>query len=215
MSMSLSLCGLGILIFVVSYLFGSIPNGYLAGRFSGVDVRSQGSGNIGATNVMRVLGKPWGFAVFFLDALKGFVAVRIALLLVSYIAGAARYAEFYAILAAASCVLGHSFPVWLRFKGGKGVATSAGAIFGVMPIAAIAIFIVWVIMFEVTRYVSVASVVAALALPVAVAVLVKMGRTQGMVLLYFSAVMTLLVVWRHRANLARLRNGTEQRYPRK
>ncbi len=202
-------------VFAVGYLFGSIPNGYLAGRVADVDVRQHGSGNIGATNVFRVLGKRWGFAVFFLDALKGFVAVRVALLLVSRVPDASQYAEFYAILAAAVCVMGHTFPVWLRFKGGKGVATSAGAILGVMPIAAIAIFLVWLLVFETTRYVSVASVTAAVALPVVVAVLVQMGRTQGVVLLYFSMAMTAMVVWRHRSNFARLRDGTEQRFTRK
>jgi glycerol-3-phosphate acyltransferase PlsY len=201
-------------VVMVGYLCGSVPNGYLAGRLRGVDVRKHGSGNIGATNVLRVLGKPWGFAVFFLDALKGFIAVRVALLIAGRTLGAEGYAEFYAILAAATCVLGHSFPFWLKFKGGKGVATSAGAIFGVMPIAAIAIFLVWLIVFQITRYVSVASVIAALALPVAVAILVARGA-HGMVLLYFSLAMTLVVVWRHRANLVRLRNGTEQRFARK
>ena len=203
------------LISLIGYLFGSIPNGYIAGRLRGIDVRQHGSGNIGATNVLRVLGKPWGFAVFFADALKGFVAVRVAIALVAQVPELQAYAEFYAILAAAACITGHSFPVWLRFKGGKGVATSAGAIFGVMPIAAFAIFLVWVIVFKTTRYVSVASVAAALALPVSVGVLVWLGRTQGMVLLYFSSLMTALVVWRHRSNFARLRAGTEQRFSRK
>ena len=202
-------------IFAMSYLLGSIPNGYIAGKLSGIDVRKHGSGNIGATNVLRVLGKPWGFAVFFADAFKGFLAVRLALLAIAPSPGLAAYSEFYAILAAAACITGHSFPVWLGFKGGKGVATSAGAIFGVMPIAAIAIFFVWLFVFKTTRYVSVASVSAALALPVSVGVLVWMGKTQGMVLLYFSAAMTALVVWRHRSNFARLRAGTEQRFTRK
>lgn len=200
--------------FVLGYLLGSIPNGFLAGRISGIDVRQHGSGNIGATNVLRVLGKPWGFGVFFADALKGFIAVRLALLLVARTPGAADYSEFYAILAAAACVFGHSFPVWLKFKGGKGVATSAGAIFGVMPIAAITIFLVWLLIFETTRYVSLASVIAATALPFAIAVLIRMGKTQGVVLFYFSAAMTALVVWRHRSNLVRLWNGTEQRFTR-
>lgn len=202
-------------VVLLSYLLGSIPNGYLAGRLRGIDLRKEGSGNIGATNALRVLGKSWGYGVFFADALKGFVAVRLALWIVSHSVGLANYSEFYAILAAASCVAGHSFPVWLRFKGGKGVATSAGAIFGVMPIAAVAIFLVWVLVFEITRYVSLASVVAALALPIAVAILIWLGRTQGVVLFYFSVVMTALVVWRHRSNFARLRAGTEQRFPRK
>lgn len=205
---------LAFLVAMIGYLCGSVPTGYLAGRARGIDVRKQGSGNIGATNVLRVLGKRWGFAVFFLDALKGFIAVRAALLLVSRTPGAAGYLEFYAILAAACCVLGHSFPVWLKFKGGKGVATSAGAIFGIMPVAAVAIFLVWLLVFQTTRYVSVASIVAALSLPVAVAVLVARGA-HGLVLLYFSLVMTAIVVWRHRTNLVRLRAGTEQRFVRK
>ncbi|CAN5432776.1 glycerol-3-phosphate 1-O-acyltransferase PlsY [soil metagenome] len=204
-----------LIVVVMSYLFGSIPNGYLAGRLRRVDVRRHGSGNIGATNVLRVLGKPWGFAVFLLDALKGFAAVRVALLLVTRDLSAAPYAESFAILAAAACVCGHSYPVWLGFKGGKGVATSAGAIFGVMPIAAIAIFLVWVVVFQITRYVSVASILAAVALPLIVGLLVYLGRTQGTVLLYFSLAMTALVVWRHRSNFARLRAGTEQRFVRK
>ena len=199
----------------IAYLLGSMPSGYLAGRLSGVDVRQHGSGNIGATNVLRVLGKGWGFAVFAIDALKGFAAVRIALVLVGRTPDAGEYAEFYAILAAAACVAGHSFPVWLRFKGGKGVATSAGAILGVMPIAAVSIFLVWLVVFLTTRYVSLASIVAAVALPIIVAILVRLNYTQGYVLLYFSTVMTALVVWRHRSNISRLLTGTEQRFARK
>ena len=206
---------LTISIVALAYLVGSFPSGYLAGRLSGVDVRKHGSGNIGATNVLRVLGKRWGVAVFFADALKGFLAVRIALVVVGLTTGAAEYADFYAILAAAACVAGHSFPVWLRFKGGKGVATSAGAILGVMPVAAIAIFLVWLAVFLITRYVSLASITAALALPAVVAMLVRLNVTQGFVLFYFSLAMTALVVWRHRSNISRLLNGTEQRFARK
>ena len=202
-------------VILEAYLFGSIPNGYLAGRLSGVDVRKHGSGNIGATNVLRVLGKPWGFAVFFADALKGFLAVRLAIYLASRTPETVGYIEFYAIVAAAACVAGHSFPVWLRFKGGKGVATSAGSLAGVTPIAAFTIFCVWLVVFKVTRYVSLASIVAATALPVAVAVLIALQQTQGTVLFYFSVVMTALVVWRHRSNISRLMNGTEPRFARK
>ena len=198
-----------------AYLLGTIPAGYLAGRLAGVDVRKHGSGNIGATNVLRTLGKAWGFAVFAFDVLKGFVAVRLAIAIASRTPDAAGYIEFYAILAAAACVAGHSFPVWLRFKGGKGVATSAGSLAGVMPIAAFTIFLVWLVTFKVTRYVSLASIVAATALPVVVGVLVGMRMTQGTVLFYFSVLMTALVVWRHRSNISRLMNGTEPRFARK
>ena len=204
-----------LIITATSYLAGSIPFGYLAGKLAGIDIRKHGSGNIGATNVLRVLGKKWGAAVFFADAFKGFFAVRLALFIVSRDPETSAYSEFYAILAAAVCVAGHSFPAWLRFKGGKGVATSAGALFGVVPVAAFSIFVVWMIVFETTRYVSLASVVAAGALPVAVAVLVWMKQTEGIVLFYFSLAMTLLVVWRHRSNIARLLKGTEPRFARK
>lgn len=205
---------LTILIAACSYLLGSVPWGLIAARSRGIDIRKHGSGNIGATNVLRVVGKPWGIAVFVLDALKGFVAVRLAIWW-AHSAGAADYIEFYAILAAAACVVGHSFPVWLGFKGGKGVATSAGALFGIVPIAASVIFAVWLIVFQTTRYVSLASILAALALPLTVAVLVWLHLTQGLVLLYFTTAMTALVVWRHRSNIARILNGTEPRFTRK
>ncbi len=204
--MTLSLYVIGL-----SYLLGSIPFGYLAGRLAGVDVRTCGSGNIGATNVLRVVGKRWGYPVFLLDALKGFAAVRLAFMMVGRDPSASEFADFYAILAAAACVAGHSFPVWLRFKGGKGVATSVGALLGVVPIAAISIFLVWVLVFLITRYVSFASILAALTLPLVVALL---DRSRGHVLLFFSAAMTALVVWRHRPNIARLIAGTEPRFTR-
>jgi glycerol-3-phosphate acyltransferase PlsY len=207
-SLALAVCCLG-------YLFGSFPAGYFAGRITGVDVRSAGSGNIGATNVLRVLGKPWGYTVFFVDAFKGFAAVRLAFFLAGHLTFARPYAVYFAILAAVMCVVGHTFPIWLRFKGGKGVATSAGAIFGLMPLAAVIIFLVWVIVFEITRYVSLASLVAASALPATVALLIHWGIVDGVALLYFSTVLAILVVWSHRSNFSRLLKGTEQRFTRK
>ena len=189
--------------------------GYFAGRIAGIDVRSVGSGNIGATNVLRVLGKRWGYAVFFVDAFKGFAAVRLAFFLAEHLTIAHVHATYFAILAAVMCVIGHLYPIWLRFKGGKGVATSAGAIFGLMPLAAIIIFLVWVVIFEITRYVSVASLIAALALPVTVALLIHWEKIEGSGLLYFSMMLTFLVVWRHRSNFSRLLKGTEQRFLRK
>jgi len=204
----LAVCCLG-------YLFGSFPAGYFAGRIAGVDVRSVGSGNIGATNVLRVLGKPWGYTVFFVDAFKGFAAVRLAFFLAEHLSFTRPHAVYFAILAAVMCVVGHTFPIWLRFKGGKGVATSAGAIFGLMPLAAVIIFLVWVVVFEITRYVSVASLVAASALPATVALLIHWEMVDGVALLYFSTVLAILVVWRHRSNFSRLLKGTEQRFTRK
>jgi len=200
---------------IIGYLFGSFPAGYFAGRIAGIDIRSQGSGNIGATNVLRILGKRWGYAVFFVDAFKGFAAVRLTRFLTDHLMPANRYAEYFAILAAVLCVVGHTFPIWLRFKGGKGVATSAGAIFGLMSLAAVTVFLIWVIVFEITRYVSVASIVASAFLPVTVALFMRWNLIEGRGFLYFSTLMAILVVWRHRSNFSRLRNGTEQRFTRK
>ena len=206
---------LALTVCFIGYLFGSFPAGYFAGRIAGVDVRSLGSGNIGATNVLRVLGKRWGYAVFFVDAFKGFAAVRLALFLAEHAGPARAYAVYFAILAAVMCVIGHTFPIWLGFKGGKGVATSAGAVFGLMPLAAVIIFLVWVIVFEITRYVSVASLAAASALPVTVALLIYWNVIEGAALLYFSTVLVILVLWSHRSNFSRLLKGTEQRFTRK
>jgi glycerol-3-phosphate acyltransferase PlsY len=204
----LAFCALG-------YLFGSFPAGYLAGRLAGVDIRTLGSGNIGATNVLRVLGKQWGYPVFIVDAFKGFAAVRLTFFLVTYLPTAQPYAGYLAILTAMTCIVGHSFPVWLRFKGGKGVATSAGALFGLMPFAVPVIILIWIIVFETTRYVSVASIAAAISLPIVVGLFLRWRFLEGTALFYFSLLIALLVLWRHRSNFSRLLNGTEQRFSRK
>ncbi len=203
------------IIALLSYLFGSFPAGYFAGRIAGVDIRSFGSGNIGATNVLRALGKKWGYAVFFVDAFKGFCAVRLAVFLAEHSASAQPYAVHFGIFAGVMCVIGHMFPVWLKFKGGKGVATSAGVVFGLMPLAIVIVFLLWVLVFEITRYVSLASMVAACALPVTVALLMHWKIIEGIGLFYFAAVLAILVVWSHRSNFSRLLKGTEQRFTRR
>jgi glycerol-3-phosphate acyltransferase PlsY len=200
---------------LLGYLFGSFPAGYLAGRIAGIDVRTVGSGNIGATNVLRVLGKPWGYAVFFVDAFKGFAAVRLAFFVVQQSPLLKPYAEYFAILTGAMCIVGHNFPVWLGFKGGKGVATSAGTLFGLMPLVVPVILVIWVIVFETTRYVSVASMMAAISLPLVVGLFLRLRFLDGPALLYFSTAIALLVLWRHRSNFSRLLKGTEQRFTRK
>ena len=153
--------------------------------------------------------------MFFVDAFKGFAAVRVAFFLAEHLTFAHTHAVYFAIFAAVMCVVGHSFPIWLGFKGGKGVATSAGVVFGLMPLAAVIIFLVWVVVFETTRYVSVASLVAASALPVSVALMLYLEIIEGAGLLYFSTILAILVVWRHRSNFSRLLKGTEQRFTRK
>ena len=199
---------------LVGYLFGSLPTGHLVGRFLGVDISKHGSGNIGATNVLRVLGRRWGYFVFFIDTLKGFLAVRAAFYLVQIAKIGVERIELVGILAAVTCILGHTFPIWLRFRGGKGVATSAGALLGLMPAAIVAIFFVWLIIFQLTRYVSLASIGAAVALPVVVGILILRKSVTDAALLYFSVLIAGVVIWRHRSNLKRLLNGTERRFSR-
>ncbi len=200
---------------LVSYLLGSIPAGYLAGCIAGIDIRQSGSGNIGATNVTRVLGKRYGYPVFIVDFLKGLLAVSISILIEKRAQPVSVPTELFGIVAAISCVIGHSFPVWLSFKGGKGVATSMGALFGLVPFVALIGVAVWVITFEMTRYVSVASMTAALAVPISILILMPLTQTGGAVLLYFSICLAALVIFRHRSNLSRLVRGTEPRFKRK
>jgi glycerol-3-phosphate acyltransferase PlsY len=202
-------------IALLSYLLGSIPAGYLAGRIAGIDIRKVGSGNIGATNVTRTLGRRYGYPVFLVDFAKGAAAVGISILLAQNLQPGSTSTELYGIAAAVFCVLGHTFPVWLGFKGGKGVATSAGALFALMPLAALIGIVVWVLTFEVTRYVSVASITTATVLPLAVLALTYAKHTNGMALFYFSLCLAAVVISRHRSNLSRLAHGTEPRFKRK
>ncbi len=197
----------------VGYMLGSVPFGLLAGRLKGVDIRKQGSGNIGATNVWRVCGWRYGLPVFLLDALKGVASVCLARWFVTlWPTDAGVYAP---IVGAIACILGHSFPVWLKFKGGKGVATSLGVIIGMMPMASLIIFAIWAVLFKLGGYVSLASILAAAALPILVGVGNVAGWAYGWPSFWFAMVASLLVIIRHRANIVRLRAGTENRFGKK
>jgi len=199
----------------VSYLIGSIPAGYIVGRIVGIDIRTVGSGNIGATNVTRVLGKRYGYPVFIVDFLKGFTAVGMSIMIAKRAQLVLIPSEVFGVVGAVACVLGHSFPVWLGFKGGKGVAASAGALFGLMPFVALIAVAVWLIIFYLTRYVSVASMTAALAVPVTILTMMFLGQIGGTALLYFSICLAAVVIVRHRSNLSRLVRGTEPPFKRK
>ena len=201
-------------VVLVGYLIGSVPAGYLAGCIAGIDIRKVGSGNIGATNVLRILGKRYGYPVFLFDFLKGVAAVEMSILIFDiYHPAASR--ELYGILGGVSSVIGHSYPVWLNFKGGKGVATTAGVVFALIPFAALVMCVVWVAAFQASRYVSVASIAAAIALPVTVGALLYFEQLNKPVLLYFSIWLAAVVIVRHRSNVSRLLNGTEPRFQRK
>jgi glycerol-3-phosphate acyltransferase PlsY len=198
-----------------SYLLGSIPFGYLAGRMGGIDIRQCGSGNVGATNVIRTLGKGYGYPVFAADFLKGFGAVKMSMLIATGAQPEWVSSEMFGILAAISSVLGHSFPLWLHFRGGKGVATSGGALFALAPVAALIGAAIWILTFWLTRYVSVASIIAAAALPPAILLTTWLSQTAGKLLFYSSACLAAVVICRHRSNLSRLMHGTEPRFTRR
>jgi len=203
-----------LVVAIVSYIIGSIPSGYIAGRIAGVDIRTIGSGNIGATNVTRNLGKQYGYPVFAADFCKGLIAVFVANRLANQPTAAAP-ADIYEMLAAVCCVLGNAFPVWLGFRGGKGVAVSGGLLFALMPWAALIVMVVWIVLFFSTRYVSLASILAALVLPLIVFGLLRSGKMNEWSFLYVSIALTALIILRHRSNISRLLSGTEERFTRR
>ncbi len=212
---------------VVSYLCGAVPFGLLVGRLKGVDVRTRGSYNIGATNVGRVLGRPYGILVFILDGLKGFLPVTVGRFVLLSREGTAASAGapsslpyLMLVLVAVACVIGHMFPVYLRFKGGKGVATSLGVGLGMYPyytLAGLLAFMLWGVVLTVTRYVSLSSIIAVAAFPVIFAVSAWFWRDQWgrfadlWPLHVFGVVIAVLVVYRHRTNIGRLVAGTEHK----
>lgn len=206
------------LIAATGYLLGSIPFGLLAGRAKGIDIRQHGSGNIGATNVFRTLGKTWGILVFVCDFSKGAGAVCAGIWIgthaIDFAGGSViRLTPATAgILSGMSAILGHNFPVWLKFKGGKGIATSAGVLVALMPWATLVCFVVWALVFFASRYVSLASVVAAAALPAAVWALMTLTHAGDWPVFFFSIVIATLAIWRHRPNIQRLIAGTESRF---
>jgi glycerol-3-phosphate acyltransferase PlsY len=193
---------------VLAYFAGSLPTGYLVARAMRVDITRVGSGNIGATNVFRVLGKGPGALVLTVDLLKGAMAVHFAPILALHWSPTDTAA--LPALAALGAVLGHNYTCWLGFKGGKGVATSAGAMAALIPSAFGVTVVTWLVVFFLSRYVSLASIGSAIILPFATAFFVS-GPTRWP-LVGFTSVLAALAVWRHRANIERLKAGTEHRF---
>ncbi len=202
-----------LIVAVSAYLLGSIPFGLILTRaFLGTDVRKIGSGNIGATNVMRTGSKGLGIATLVLDAGKGYAAVMLAWALVHYsglVPGDDAYAGWsMAGVAALFAILGHVFPVWLKFKGGKGVATGVGVFLALVPKAVLIVLGIFAVIFALFRYVSLASIIATAAFPaVAYAVLGGDGHN----LLPFMCAASLLIIAKHHQNIRRLCSGTEHR----
>jgi len=186
------------LLVVFAYFLGSIPVGVMLGRLKGVDPRKTGSGNIGATNVMRAAGKKLGVVTLILDAAKGFVPVALATLLGVPLCVVA--------LVGLVAFLGHVFPVFLRFKGGKGVATALGVYLAISPVTILAAFVVFVIVAAIWRYVSLASMIGATVVPIG---LYLIGAPWSFVVM--AVLITLVVIVRHKDNITRLVKGTESK----
>ena len=225
---------------LVAFLLGSIPFGLIIAKSKGINIRDHGSGNIGATNVLRVIGKRYGITCLLLDALKGFIPVMLAVNLIQiagknagllHVGGLDSFAlvlpaaeqfkgQLVHVLTALAAVLGHNYSPWVGFKGGKGIATSAGVLLALMPAGIALLAIVWLVVFALGRYVSLASIVAAAALP-----LITIygswfhGRiadgTWNKPLFCFTLVIAILAIWKHQTNIQRLIAGTEHRFTRK
>ncbi len=233
---------------LLTFLCGSIPFGLLLAKSRGVDIRHHGSGNIGATNVWRVMGKKFGIPCLILDMLKGALPTLAVMSLIRFDGQSAAMAiqplvelayvfpagqQFLAQSLVVGCgllaILGHNYSPWVGFKGGKGIATSAGVVIALMPAAIVILLAVWLLLFFSTRYVSVASIGASIALPI----LTHLGArfhhvgndpslpslweagTWNKPLFAFSCTIAVLAVWKHRSNIQRLRAGTENRFTRK
>ncbi|HEX8175498.1 MAG TPA: glycerol-3-phosphate 1-O-acyltransferase PlsY [Pyrinomonadaceae bacterium] len=200
------------LILIAAYLLGSIPFGYLLVRaIAGADVRETGSGGTGATNVSRRAGKLAGVVTLALDALKGALAVILARMLLTEDFGINWWVAAAVVLA----IAGHCFPVWLGFRGGKGVATGVGAFLALSPLAVAIAGVVFIAIVLVTRYVSLGSITAAAVLPLSVWILSGYGKPAAAAqapLLTAALVGAAIIIFMHRANIARLLSGTESKF---
>ncbi|MEJ7540837.1 glycerol-3-phosphate 1-O-acyltransferase PlsY [Staphylococcus intermedius] len=184
-----------ILLFIVSYLIGSIPSGYLIGKiFFKKDIREYGSGNTGATNSFRVLGKPAGFAVTFFDIFKGFIVVFLPVLF---------NVEIHGLLVGIFAILGHVYPIYLKFRGGKAVATSAGVLLAVNPILLLILAAIFFIILKLTKYVSLSSIIAA------ICCVIGSFFVSDYIMLFTSFVVAILLIYRHMSNIKRIIKGTE------
>ena len=196
---------------IAAYLLGSIPFGLILVRiFRKQDIRTQGSGNIGATNVIRSGGKGLGAVTFLLDAAKGFVAVLLAWQIALHTHQSQAQAQNLAATAAICAILGHIYTVWLGFKGGKGVATGFGVFLGIAPLSALVALIAFILIFALSRYVSLASILAAAVFPLAALLRRHEPLTPFMIAVVI--LLPLLVIVKHHANIRRLLAGTEYRF---
>ncbi len=199
-----------ILLLIIAYLLGSIPNAVWIGKkYYGVDVREHGSKNAGSTNVLRVLGRRAALPVFALDVFKGFVAVTLFRLLAYLPQTNITLIDSLSIVAVFVVVLGHIFPVFAGFKGGKGVATLVGAVIGINPPIVLLCLGVWFVMFVFSHYVSLSSMIAGACLPIFT--LISPTARESIPFVVFTFVIAILLIWTHRKNIERLKAGTESK----
>jgi len=221
---------------IIAFLLGSIPFGLLIAKSKGINIREHGSGNIGATNVLRVVGKKYGITCFMLDFFKGMIPALLGISLIQYggqnqamtIGALSNFAtilpssdsttaQAMQLVTGLCAILGHNYSPWVNFKGGKGIATSAGVFSAFMPAAIPLLIILWCLLFFTTRYVSVASIAVSIALPLTV---ISGSWFHGKIadgswnkpLFFFSVFIGAMAVWKHRTNIVKLMNGTENRF---
>ena len=197
----------------LGYLFGSLPTGYIAGRLKGLDLRKVGSGNIGATNAIRNLGLKIGIVVLLIDVIKGLIpCILFPALIVNLFPATYDYnLEYLGLILGVSAILGHNFSCWLGFKGGKGVATTAGVVAGLALIPFVICFFSWILAVIVSRYVSVASIVAAIILPLAMVIWPNDLTNRFGILFWVFLILGIMVILKHVSNIKNLMNGTEHR----
>jgi glycerol-3-phosphate acyltransferase PlsY len=195
-----------LLALAASYFIGAIPTSYLAARvFRGIDLRDHGSRNLGATNVYRTLGWRYAIPVGLVDIAKGAVPVLL-------LAPQVSQSQLFALACGIAAIVGHVFSVFVRFRGGKGVATAAGVMLGLAPLALGIAALTWIVVLKLSGYVSLASIAGAAVFPVAVYVLDRPDRPE---ILWLDALVAVAIIWFHRANIRRLLNGTESRFGRR
>jgi glycerol-3-phosphate acyltransferase PlsY len=197
-----------VLTALAAYLLGSIPTGFLVAKAKGIDIRKVGSGNIGATNAMRVLGKPAGIFVLLVDALKGYAAAAwLPIVMLKFFNATDFNVEMLCIIAGIFAVLGHNYTCWLKFKGGKGIATTAGVFLALAPWALLVALIVFILVVLATKYVSAGSIAAAIALPATVWIM----SPHNLFLNIVTTALGVLAIYKHKANIKRLMAGTENK----
>ncbi len=202
-----------ILVIITGYLLGSLPFSFWLGKFKGVDLRKVGSGNVGATNLARTVGAGWGVIGFAMDLGKGLIAVILAGHICNLFKTSALSLSILKILGGISSIIGHNWSMWINFKGGKGVATSAGVFLGLAPISLLLSIGVWVVVFILFGYVSLASIISSISLPLWM--WSGIGGKVALPIIIFSCIVSILIIIRHRSNIVRLIKGKKIEFGRR